>query len=162
MSSTYFSNCFTLEELKKEYKKLMFIYHPDINPSGIGECQKINAEYDIFFEKLKNTHKNANNETYTKETEETVNEYKDIINAIIHFENVTIEIIGSWIWLTGNTYTYKKELKDLNFKWSSKKSAWYYHNMVFRKRSKNQYDMDGLRNLFGSQEVKIEKQTAIA
>ena len=162
--SKYFTHCNTLEELKKEYKKLLFIYHPDINPNGTAACQAINAEYDLMFDKVKNTHSNASGETYTSNTEttETADEFKDIINAIIHFEGIKIEIIGNWIWITGNTYQYKKDLKDLKFAWSNKKSAWYYHNEPFKKRSKNQYDMNGLRNLFGSQEVETELQPSLA
>ena len=162
--SKYFANCYTLEELKKEYKRLIFIYHPDINPNGTEECQKINAEYDMMFPKLKDVHKNASNETYTSSTasEENVNEFKDIINKIIHFDGIKIEIIGSWLWLTGNTFQYKAELKELKFAWSPKKSAWFYHNEPFKKHSKNQYDMNGLRNLFGSEEIETEAQPSIA
>lgn len=164
MTLNYFSNCQTIEELKQAYKKLLMKFHPDINPNGTSECQKINAEYDILFPRLKNIHKNANNEIYTSTTEssELANEYKDIINAIIHLQGIKIEIIGSWIWLTGNTREYKDIFKNLKFKWSSKKLAWYYHNEPFKKRSKNQYDMNGLRNLFGTEEVKSQPRTAIA
>ena len=164
MKLKYFANCNTVEELKQTYKKLLMKYHPDINPNGTETCQEINAEYDLMFPRLKNIHYNSKGETYTSNTEstETVNEYKDIINAIIHLHGIKIEIIGSWIWLTGNTKEYKDIFKSLNFKWSSKKSAWYYHNEPFKKRSKNQYSMDGLRNLFGSEEIKTEPKTAIA
>ncbi len=36
-------------------------------------------------------------------------------NSIKHFKDVKIEIIGSWLWVTGKTVNYSKELKDLNF-----------------------------------------------
>lgn len=166
MKQHYFKNCTTLEELKKEYKKLLFQYHPDINPNGTKECQKINAEYDVMFEKLKNTHKNSKNETYTSNTEtsETVNEFKDILNAIIRFAGIKIEIIGSWIWVTGNTIACKAELKKLGFTWSNNKKAWYYHTSPFKKRSKNKYNMNDLRNMFDTEEVDPhhEKQAEIA
>lgn len=155
MSEKYFKNCFTLEDLKKEYKRLLFLYHPDNNANGTEECQKINAEYDIMFEKLKNTHRNANNETYTTNTDsnENVNEFKDILNLIIHFDGIKIEIIGSWIWITGNTFPYRKEFNDLGFKWSGKKFAWYYHKEEYKKHNNNLYNMDEIRNMFGTNEV---------
>jgi DnaJ-class molecular chaperone len=164
MKLKYFTNCHTIEELKQSYKKLMLQFHPDINPNGMIECQEINAEYDLLFPRLKNTHKNANNETYTSTTDssELANEFKDIINSIIHLHGIKIEIIGSWIWITGNTKEYKDIFKTLKLKWSSKKLAWYYHNEPFKKKSKNQYNMDGLRNLFGTEEVKSQTRTAIS
>ena len=164
MKLKYFTNCQTIEELKQSYKKLILQYHPDINPKGTLQCQEINAEYDLLFPRLKDIHINSKGETYqsTTESSETVNEYKDIINAIIHLHGIKIEIIGSWIWLTGNTREYKDIFKDLKFKWSPKKSAWYYHNEPFKKKSKKQYDMNGLRNLFGSEEVKSQPYQTIA
>ena len=44
-----------------------------------------------------------------------------IISQILHFENITIELVGSWIWLSGNTKEIKDKLKELGFKWASKK-----------------------------------------
>jgi len=54
--------------------------------------QEINAEYDQLFEKLKNVHQNAEGKTYTTETEntETPDEFKDIINKLIHFKGIKI------------------------------------------------------------------------
>ena len=74
----YFIDCETLEELKKEYKKLAMKHHPDMG--GNEETMKaINAEYDKAFAKVKNIHRNKDGETYTKENTETASEFKDII-----------------------------------------------------------------------------------
>lgn len=45
----YFNNVNTLEELRKQYKELLKMYHPD-NPNGSTKAtQEINAEYDGLF-----------------------------------------------------------------------------------------------------------------
>lgn len=41
---------------------------------------------------------------------------------IINF-NINIEICGSWIWVSGNTYGCKTELKQNGFHWASKKKC---------------------------------------
>jgi len=83
MTFKYILNVTTLEELKKEYKRLAMVYHPDLG--GDTETMKvINNEYDFLFERLKNTHKNKDGEFYTKETDtETAGEWKEVIASLI-------------------------------------------------------------------------------
>ena len=151
----YFENVETLEELKKEYKKQVLKLHPDLNmeKDTTKEFQEMQNEYERIFEKVKNIRRNENGEKYEKQTDEKFNEFRDIIEKIIHFKEVKIEIIGNWIWLTGNTKTYKDEIKQLNFRWSQNKCAWYYHKDKYHKRSKNLMSMEDIRQKFGVQKV---------
>mgnify|MGYP002660761647 FL=1 len=118
MKFTYIKNVSTLEELKKMYKKLALEMHPDCGGNE-EEMKVLNNEYDELFKKLKNTHRNFEGETYTKETTETPEEFKEIIEKLfkLKMEQVEIEIIGSFIWLTGNTKPYKDELKAMSFRY---------------------------------------------
>lgn len=61
----WFSNPKSLEELKKQYKKLACKHHPDITGGSEKDMKEINTEYDIFFASLKNIHENVKGETYT-------------------------------------------------------------------------------------------------
>ncbi len=155
----YIKNVETLEELKKTYKKLALKLHPDCGGSD-EEMKILNNEYDILFEKLKNHHKNKEGETYTKETEETPEQFKDVLNKLfsLKMEKVEIEIVGSFIWLTGNTKPYREEIKELKFRYSPKKYAWYKAPNDYKKRSRKNYDMETIRGMYGSQKVKDEKQ----
>ena len=82
---------------------------------------------------------------------------RDVLNKVINFTGVTIEIIGEWIWISGNTYQYKKNLKEIGFKWASNKKAWYWHSEGFRKRSNRKLTMNDIRNYYGSTEVQTEQ-----
>jgi len=42
----------TLPLLKSQYKRLMKIYHPDINPRGLRRCQEITAAYSLLLSSL--------------------------------------------------------------------------------------------------------------
>ena len=148
----YFVNVKTLEELKKQYKKLAKQYHPDLNGGTTNEIMKaINAEYDKLFELVKNIHSTADGETYEKATAETSAEFKDVINNIINF-NIDIEIIGTWVWCF-NSYEYREQLKALGFKYAAKKRAWCWHSGEYKpQRSKK--SLDEIRATYGSDVIK--------
>lgn len=133
----WFNNPKSLEELKREYKRLAMKHHPDVSSGSDADMKEINAEYDLLFGKLKNVHQTAAGETYTAKTEtaETPNEFKDIIDTLIHLDGINIELCGSWLWISGNTYPHRKTLKELHFRFSKSKTAWYYHTTDYRKTS---------------------------
>lgn len=159
MKTRFFEGCGTIEDVKKRYYELVKRYHPDKPENGDKEqeiLKAVNNEYEIVFEMLKNTHRNANGETYTKETGETPQQFKDIINKVIRLESLFVEVCGSWVWLTGNTRQYKDYLKEIGFKWSPKKSAWHWHTGEYKKWSKQEFSLDEIRAKYGSNKVKCE------
>ena len=158
----WFNNPETLEDLKKQYKKLVFKHHPDMG-GKTSDMQEINAEYEKLFAKLKNVHKSASGETYTakEETTETPEEFREILEKLIHLEGIDIEICGSWIWITGNTYNNREALKSLKFKYSKNKNAWYFHKEGYHKHSKKSFSLDEIRDLWGSEKVRTERQETL-
>lgn len=131
----------TVEELKKHYRELSKKYHPDINNEGLETMQKINLEFEKLFNII-NT------------TEEKAVEFMDIINNIINLD-ITIEIVGSWIWVSGKTYEHKEILKENGFKWASKKKQWYYNPIKgYKKRSKKSLSYEKIKSIYGYETVK--------
>lgn len=128
MNNTYFENISTLEELRKQYKELLKLHHPD-NGGNLETMQEINTEYDRLFKVLKNQHENGNAGQGSTNTDYNSMKYdfaedeklREMLNKIIHFTGIDIELVGAWIWLSGNTYACKKEIKELGFKWDSQK-----------------------------------------
>lgn len=155
----WFDNPQTAEELKQQYKKLAMLHHPD-RGGNTQDMQEINAEYERLFSRLKDTHKNRDGETYTSRTEttETAAEFMDIIQNLIHMDGVIIELCGSWLWLSGNTRAYKDEIKALKFRWSSNKSAWYFHRDGYKKKGDRYLTMDEIRGFYGSQVVNSRRE----
>lgn len=149
MLNKYFTNINTLEELKKECKRLALTNHPD-RGGNVEVMKAINAEYDEIFAKVKDIHKNAKGETYTKENTETPDMFKDIIDQLIKMNGVEIEIIGCFIWLSGNTKEHKDQLKALGFKWHSNKKLWYKSPEGYRRKTRKNMSMDEIRNAFGT------------
>lgn len=157
----WFVNPQTLEELKQQYKKLAMENHPDIGGS-VQAMQEINNEYDALFPLLKNKRKTAAGEAYTTESTEAANEFKDIINRLIHLQDIIIEVCGSWLWITGETYTNRNALKELKFRYSKSKSAWYYHTEDYKKSSSKTFSLDEIRGLYGSETIKSDSPLKLA
>ncbi len=156
----FFDGCKTLGDVKSRYYELVKHYHPDKPENGTAEqdiLKTVNHEYEIAFKIFKNTHQDSKGNTYTKETDEIPDQFKEIINKVIRLENVFVEVCGSWIWLTGNTKPYKDYLKENGFKWSSKKFAWHWHTGEFKKWSKSECSLDEIRVKYGSHSYKSEK-----
>ena len=155
----YFNNISNLNELRSEYKKLIKEYHPD-NGGSVEITQEINNEYEILFNQLKNkSETDTNNQTSQASDNfnyESDSILRDIINKIINY-NIDIEIIGSWLWVTGDTYSIKDELKSLKFQWSGKRKAWYFHSEPYKKRTKKILSLDEIRNYYGSEKVNGKK-----
>ena len=155
----YFNNCKNLEELRKEYKRLVKENHPD-NGGSVEEIKIINVEYEQMMKNLKNSDETENAWKYDAAKDEL---FREALNKIINLEDITIEIIGCWIWVTGNTYNVKEFLKAAGFKYCGKKKAWSWHaGERYYKKSKRALSMDELRNLYGSEEVQKMHSDRIA
>lgn len=155
----WFKECKSVEAVKREYHKLCMKYHPDLNKDDTTEIMKqINTEYETAFEYFKNIHEEADNKTNTytssNETNETAKEFMEIINKLIICEGLNIDLCGRWIWLTGNTFPYKDIIKNLNFKWASKKRCWYWHKDEDICRSRKNMTLDEIKNKYGCETFK--------
>lgn len=157
----YFTNCKTAEELRKEYHKQCKSLHPD-NGGSAEEFKTMKAEFEKAWETVGNIFTNAEGQTYEKKTTMSAAAFEGIVENLIHWTDCTIEIIGSWLWVSGNTYNHRKELKELKFGFSNNKKAWYFHEGEYHKKSKKSLTMAEIRERFGSEEVKTERQEAIA
>ena len=157
-NTKYFANCTTIEEAKALYKKLAKANHPDLG--GDTETMKaINAEFEKVFDLLKNKHTGANNTTYTAKSDstETAAEFMNIINKLIHCNGLVIELVGRWIWLTGNTYEHRNIIKSLGFTWATRKKAWYWHAPEDKSFNRKEMSLNEIRSLYGSKVFETEK-----
>jgi len=163
--SKYFKDVNTLEELRRQYKDLLKKFHPD-NANGSTEAtQEINAEYDRLFKALKDRHESKTTDSKDGNAKTDFNNMKydftedaklrEVLQQIITFEGINIEICGCWIWAF-NSYEYRKELKELGFKYAGQKKAWYWHSDAFRKKSHKTLSMEDIRNYYGSTEVETD------
>ena len=141
----WFSDINTLAELRNKYKQLLLKYHPDNNPDvdTTSIMQQINSEYDELLKHFTSSQTNSQND-YSTETE-----LNNILNEVVKIKaDILIELIGSWIWISGNTYSIRKQLSELGFDWAPKKKMWYWGKSSHR--CTTPLDMSTIREKYGS------------
>lgn len=145
----WFKEVRTTEELRKKYRELLKMHHPD-NGGNEEVMKEINTEYDAVFARM--SHENKPDGESTIYDDEAENEaFKAVLNQIIGY-SMEIELIGSWIWCF-NCYAYKEQLKELGFKFAPKKKAWTWHYGEFSRYHKGEMPIDDIRAKYGSQKV---------
>ena len=144
-----FQNIEGINEAKKIYKNLAKRLHPDVG--GDEESFKLlNAIYTDLIE-----HK-----IYFSNDFKIDIELEKIISLILHFENITIELVGSWVWVSGDTKEIKEKLKELGFKWAMKKKMWYYGEM--KSKNPTPKSMEEIKSKYGSETLKSKEKKEIA
>lgn len=147
--SQFFKNVNSLEALKKEYRRLVMLHHPD-HGGNTATMQAINAEHDALFDALKAKH-NAEHDA-EHQTTETPEEFREIIEALLRMDGVEVELCGSWLWIGGNTRAHKDDLKAAGCRWSSSKKLWYWrHSEDAHRWHRGRSTIGEIRTKYGSQ-----------
>ena len=150
MKFYFFENVETLEDLRSQYKKLVFKHHPD-RGGRTEDMQQINAEYEELLKTVGSTRRNKDGNTYQKtDFNAESDRFREIINKIINY-NITVEICGTWIWCT-NAYQYKTQLKEIGFFWCSSKKAWAWAENP--ETNGFRVSLDRIREMYGSEIIK--------
>ena len=148
---SYFKDCKTIGEVKARYRDLAKLHHPD-RGGDTATMQAINAAYSIAVIQIaRGEHR----------TESEINDilkdnemYRAAIDAVINLPGINIELVGAWIWITGDTRSHKDTLKAAGYFWACKKLAWYFRGPEYKCSSSKGKDLDEIRAKYGSKNVK--------
>ena len=167
MIMKHFVNVETIAELKAQYKKLAFKNHPDRGGDTVI-MQEINAEYDFL---IKNLISNSDASDYSTEDKksfweskeehtEVERKVKEALDKIIHLDGLEIEIIGVWIWVSGDTKPYKEILKEAGFRWNKSLVKWVFIGK--KSNGRGTMSLDQMREKHGSEKVKTKEFLKLA
>lgn len=140
----------TPDIVKQAYRKACSIYHPDRNPEGLEMMKAVNAAYDVL-----------KDHTGCVENTQRGNYAEELYAAIklaLSLSGVTVEICGSWVWLSGNTKEHKDALRESKnvlpngngFKWAPAKKMWYYRPDDWKSSARGGFEIDAIRAKYGS------------
>jgi hypothetical protein len=148
MTIIYFKNVTSIDELKHQYRNLAKQYHSD-HTGGSDETMKlINLEYEYLYKT-----NNFNNSNDVNSDFEIDKIFLDKIKNIISLDGLIIELCGSWIWITGNTYSFKEILKENGFFFASVKKAWFWRPDYAKVNNYKELDLNEIKSKYGSKNL---------
>ncbi len=142
--------------VKKQFRKMCLVLHPD-KPSGSN----------VEFLKLHNQYEDILRGTF-KFTKEKAKEQAKAEESFVHdelwvnqCEGLIIELTGTWIWLDGETFKYKDLIKENGFKWSRSKSKWFKAPAGTKfKKNKRGTSFGKIKSKYGYQSKTIKVDTS--
>jgi hypothetical protein len=138
------------QEAKKLYRAWCMQHHPD-RGGNTETMQALNEAWNKYCQGAGQTQ---------QETQDFTKAFEAAIRAATK-ENVIIELCGNWLWASGNTKEHKEALKNAGWKWASKKAMWYYHEEERTFGRKKTFEMDHIRNKYGSSRIVGKQYSAI-
>lgn len=146
----WFMDCSSLDEVKTIYKKLAKVHHPDLGGDTLT-MQEINKEY--AFASAKVIRGEGLSEEETEHQILSSEAYRRALEAIVHLDGITIEVVGWWIWVTGNTRPLRTELKAAGYFFASRKLAWYFRTADYKVSRGGKKSLDEIRAKYGSEVI---------
>jgi len=157
----FFQNCSTVEEIKSEYRKLARQYHPDLG----GDTETMKALNNAYESALKSCNGQKSKDSEGKEHTYKYNAEveQEIVDFIYAFNTLDLplraDLIGVWVWITGDTKPHKEALKSLKCRWHNKRAAWYFRPESYKGGFSSDGSLEELAAKYGCQNVNAYKDS---
>lgn len=148
-----------LDALKKQYFKLAKKYHPDAGGTTM-QFQQLQNEYEKLLKSL------LSGSNFTDEQKQNEIQLDDamrtIINSLVNIDDINIELIGKWLWISGNTYPIYTTLKSVGLQFIKKggEPFWVYKGV--ESKSRGGTPIDEIRAKYGSHKITTPKTKKIS
>jgi hypothetical protein len=149
----WFKNCTNEQEVKTAYRIYAKQNHPDLG-GDTATMQEINRQYEaaLLGEYFRNGYTEENAWNRWEMDQEIAQKAIELARLS---DQLTVEVCGVWLWVTGETKAFKDQLKAMSCRWSPKKLAWYFRREVdggFH-RYRRHLSLQEIRSKYGSARV---------
>lgn len=163
----YFKNCQSLDEVKKLYRQLAKDFHPDKGGST-EQMQILNAEYTKAIKFIAKGYKGNTQFTDSEAEAEILHAeaYREAINAIINIEGISIELCGTYIWVTpldsAKFWDFWPAMKEAKFFFAKVKKQFYFRTAEYAtKNNRGTLSKTEIRTKYGSQIINRQSYNCI-
>ena len=160
--NNWFSGCASVAAIKTRYRELAKRYHPDVthDKSTTPIMQEINAAYHSALESVDGqSYRGDDQQEHTYHYNSSVEQaiMDKIVELLkLHMPDVRILLVGTWVWVLGDTRPHKEALKELGLWWNGRREAWSYHVGPWRGRASSA-SLAGLATTYGVAESVRER-----
>lgn len=139
----------TEKDIKAAYRKAALKYHPDRNALGTELMKAVNAAFDFLMANIEKI--NAYQSTDSEAHYNYGDDMDRVLNVLTGLPGLVYEVIGNWIWISGETRKHKDTLNEIGCKWASKKKQWFYRPEEHRSRwNRKEHSIDEIREMYGT------------
>lgn len=125
MIKQQFDECQTVEQVKVLFKILARKYHPDLG-GDTETMQQVNNYYHQALMRVQyHNNGDAHYYRYDDVAEHSVADKLYDILSLVN-DDIVVELVGQWIWISGETTPIKEKLKENGCRWSGKRKMWYW------------------------------------
>ena len=158
----WFEGCETVNDVRAIYRKQAMRWHPD--RGGDNEMMKLlNLAYE---QALKNRHGETSTDNEGREHTYYYNadlerELMAKVAELLKIKGIVVDLVGVWLWITGDTKPVKEELKALGLLFHSGRVAWYWRKQGYRSTYNKRASLDDLRDAYGSRRFESQGESSI-
>jgi len=171
--ANWFTANMSADEIKKAYKALVRLWHPDINdsPDATRIMQDINSAFSVAYARAAMVEvRNAKTESRPQSANYYRDTYTDLFaealahaidwlldNGIYSRDDLTAELCGVFIWISGvalrDEPATRATLKASGYNYSAGKQAWFYTPTSTSGHKATGKSLDAIRVTYGSAKI---------
>jgi len=150
-----------IDAIKKVYFRAALRHHPD-RGGDLDIMKEINELYHNVLESLNGRafsfeDASGKDRTYTyhynqKKEQSIIDKINETFAALGVVPNVALLLVGTWLWIEGETRPHKETLKALKYRWHSKRGRWYWHTPQRKRRFNSKASFADICSAHGCEE----------
>jgi hypothetical protein len=154
---TWFANCKNEAEIKSLYRALAREHHPDLG-GNTATMQEVNAAYEAAL-RCDYSAQGMNQEKADARWELDKELAAKVADVFRLRKELSVELCGVWLWITGQTWAATAELKAIGCKFAPKKRCWYFRREVDggHRRHGKTLSLDAIRTKYGSRALRPDE-----
>jgi hypothetical protein len=146
----FFQGLNSVEDIKSTYRNLARQHHPDLG-GDLETMQLLNAQYHAKLQSITGSKSGEHTYNYNQKIEQDI---IDKINELLVLNDVNVDLIGTWIWVRGDTKPHRDRLRKLGCFWHSGRKVWYWKPKGFGRSRSNPGSLDALALKYGCKKFK--------